>query len=155
MAKKSWPHIIVALITWVFIIQCVAWITLSLGFIIHSAIFEHRSVVTSGTITELVPTRVDDGYVTLCPQFRFSTDDGTRYLHTSNSCSDPSGFEVGQAIPVRYLRGDPDSARIDTFWQTWALSAGFGIAAVVTGGVGLFGLTYVRKRRWTINLLAR
>jgi hypothetical protein len=152
--KKSWLHIIVALITWVFMIQCVVWIALSLGSTIHTAIFEHRSVQTSGTVTALVQKQIDDVGITLCPQFRFSTADGTRYLHTSSSCSSPSSFEVGQAVPVRYAQGDPDSARIDTFWQTWALPAAFGIAAVVTGGVGWFGLMYARKRKWTINLLS-
>ena len=154
MVKKSWPHVIAALLTWAFLIQCAAWIALSLGFTIRSAIFEHRSLLTSGTITEFVRMPVGDSYVALCPRFRFLTGDGTPHLHTSNACSSLPGFEVGQVVPVRYVEGDPGSARIATFWQTWGLAAGFGIAAVVVCGVGFFGLMYARKRSWTMNLLS-
>ena len=149
MARKSWAHVIVYFLTWVFVVQCVVWIALSLTFAIRTALFERRSALTSGTITTFVKNQVDGDYVTRCPQFSFSTDDGTRYLHTSNSCSDPAGFKVGQTVPVRYVRGDTENARIDTFWQMWALTAGFGFAGVVTAGVGLFGLTYLRKRKGT------
>jgi hypothetical protein len=154
MAKKSWPHIIVALITWVFMVQCVVWIALSSGFAIHTAIFRHRSVETFGTVTDLIQKQIDVGGVAQCPQFSFSTADGTRYLRTSSSCSSPGGFEVGQTVRVRYVPGNPESARIDTFWQTWGLSAGLAIVTVITGGVGRVGLMYARRRNWTINLLA-
>ncbi len=154
MVKKSWPHIIVALLTWAFLIQCAAWIALSLGFAIRSAIFEHRTLYTSGTITEFVPMSINDRYSVLCPRFRFLTGDGTPHLHTSNACSSVPGFKVGQTIPVRYVEGDPESARIATFWQMWALAAGFGIAAVVACGAGFFGLMYARRRSWTMNLFS-
>jgi cytochrome bd-type quinol oxidase subunit 1 len=150
MRKRSGFEVFCLFITWLFSVQSAIWILLALSFGISTAIFIHRSVVTSAQITDLVDHRDDDGGVTLCLQFVFDAKDGFRYRHTSGSCSTPAGFDIGQQVRIRYVPSDPAKAYIDTFWQTWALCAAFGIAAVITGLIGAAGLLLIRRRGWEI-----
>jgi hypothetical protein len=148
MKKRSRVEVLCLFITWLFSVQSAIWTILALSFGISTALFVHRSVVTSAQITDLVDHRDDDGGVTLCPQFVFDAKDGFRYTHTSGSCSRPAGFYIGQKVRIRYAASDPRKANIDTFWQTWALCAAFGIAAAITGPIGMAGLLFVRRRGW-------
>jgi hypothetical protein len=150
MKKRSGFEVFCLFITWLFSVQSAIWILLALSFGISTDIFIHRSVVASAQITDLIDHRDDDGGVTLCPQFVFDAVDGTRYTHTSGSCSSPAGFDIGQKVRIRYAISDPAKAYIDTFWQTWAVCAAFGIAAVITGLIGTAGLLFVRRRGWEI-----
>jgi len=143
---RDWWLLFLKLLMWVGLAQGVVWTLLSLGCFIHTTIFTAKSVKTTGTVVELHKNIDDDGALTYSPVFQFTTKDGATQTVTSNSGSNPPGFEIGTQVPIRYEPSDPSAAAINTFWQTWPFAAGFGIAAVVMTLFGLFFRWRVKKR---------
>ena len=69
--------------------------------------------------------------VNSAPTFTFKAVNGAAYSVTSGVASNPPSFEVGERVRIRYIRSNPKSAEIDSFWQLW-------FVAVVCSGLGIF-----------------
>src|SRR5579864_2813963 len=140
------PRSLLRKILW---ITCRAWLICGLGalatgcvFGIYRSIWLYRSVPAEGVVTSLSEVRNEqDQTVNYAPTFTFKAEKGQAYNVTSGVASNPAGFEVGQEVQVRYIRSNPMSAEIDSFWQLW-------LVTVVCCGLGTFfaGAGYVLSR---------
>ncbi len=146
MSRRDNWLVVLKLLMWIGLVQGIVWTLLTLGFAAHTLIFIERSVTATGTIVELREKQDDEGSVTYAPAFTFSLKDGNQQTVVSNVGSNPSPFEVGEKVPVRYEPDDPSDAAINSFGQTWGFSIGFGIAAIVMTLFGLFFRWRVKKR---------
>jgi hypothetical protein len=84
-----------------------------------------------GTVVALAP-RYSNNNTTYAPVVRFN--DGSRDIQfTSPSSSSPPGYNIGETVPILYLRSNPYNAKIDSFFLLWGGSLIIGII----GGVFL------------------
>jgi hypothetical protein len=112
------------------------------GMIVHTQSWLGRTVAVAGRVTELAggggTGRSARSYY---PVVAFTTQDGRKIEFRSNMGSNPPAFSVGEAVRVRYLPDDPDSAGIEAFFSLWFLPLMFGgmgvIFLLVAGGVAL------------------
>ena len=112
---------------WILIgLGCVALVA-GLAVAHHTWQFTRVALQANGNITEMRAQTDREGDVTYHPTFRFEDASGSQQLVSSSFGSSPPGFLIGQAVGVLYLGDDPQSARIDTFWQLWGLAVFFGI----------------------------
>ncbi len=118
---------------------CRAWLVCGLGalatgcgFAIYRSVWLFRAVSTKGTIVSVseIPNPQDNA-VNYAPTFTFKAADGGTYAVTSGVATNPPSFEVGEEVRIRYIRSNPRSAEIDSFWQLW-------LVPVVCGGLGIF-----------------
>jgi hypothetical protein len=96
-----------------------------------------NSVATTGTVVGLRETYRSRAYC-YYPVIKFTADDGKKYAFTSHDCFSRDVHSINQRIPVRYKRGDPSDAYIDsrahataTYYAVYAIS-GFMIIAGLT-----------------------
>jgi hypothetical protein len=90
------------------------------GFAAYQSIWLFRSIPTRGIIVELTPIRDQEQNATsYAPRFTFKNDYGRAYTVTSSVQSNPPEFAVGEQVRVRYIRSNPSSAKLDSFWQLW------------------------------------
>jgi len=86
--------------------------------------FIRRSVEVSGEVVRLERSRSRGRYgFTYAPVFTFSTESGEIYTVESDVGTSPACFDVGDPVRVRYDPAHPDSAKINTFFQTWGTAA--------------------------------
>lgn len=141
------PRSLLKKILW---ITCRAWLICGLGalatgcgFTVYRSVWLYRSVPTKGMVASVsAVANEQDHTVNYAPTFTFKAEDGRAYSVTSGVASNPPSFAVGQEVQVRYIRNNPVSAEIDSFWQLWLVS-------VVCGGLGIFfaGIGYLLFRR--------
>jgi hypothetical protein len=131
---------------WVCLANACVFLFVSAGSAVDTITFLVRSVHAEGTITALAKSVADDGTINYRPVFTFVTTDGKRQTVQSYVGSAPPDFEVGDTVPVRYKPADPSVARIDTFWQTWALATMFAIGACAMVLFGWFFRWRVQKK---------
>lgn len=119
------------------------------GFGISQSIWVAHTATARGSIVELVP--VHDPYQkkpTFAPRFKYRSD-GHSYVVTSSVRCSAHAFVVGEEVRVRYLKSDPEAAKLDRFWQLWLIPfvcvAG-GVCSIVTGYLLLW--LERRLRRW-------
>ena len=68
-------------------------------------------------------------------RYVFPDRTGRLHTHTTNWSSNPPAYDIGEAIPVRYLDGDPDGHEVGGRVAIWWAEA-------VLGAIGL-GLLFV------------
>jgi hypothetical protein len=93
----------------------------------------------AGTVIEVRVRGVGRNAVSF-PVFEFRTSKGEAQRAESLMGSGFRGFEVGEAVAVRYDPGDPSKAEVDTFAVLWGLAllrAGFALVFLAMGVVGL------------------
>jgi hypothetical protein len=83
------------------------------------------------------------------PVVEFATPGGTRVRITSWVGSNPSSFDVGEHVGVRYKPDNPNDAVINQYWQIWFLPTLLAIIAAPFLAIGTaFGIvTLVRRLR--------
>ena len=117
------------------------------GFVVFQSIWLARSVPSRGTIVELIPVEDQEQNTTnYAPRFTFSGDDGRMHTVTSDTASNPPAFQVGEQVRVRYIRGNPSSAKLDYFWQLWFIPIVFGCLGVLFTPAGYLLLRRERQR---------
>jgi len=116
------------------------------GIGVYTSVWLCKSAATEGTIVNLSPVFDEENDTTnFAPYFSFKAADGHTYTVQSNVATNPPGFEVGESVRVLYLRTDPTSAKLGSFWQIWlvtVLCVGLG---AFFAGVGYLLLRYERK----------
>lgn len=93
----------------------------------------------AGTVVEVRVQGVGRNAVSV-PIFEFYTADGRPQRAESLMGSGFQGFEVGEAVTVRYDPNDPSRAEIDSFAMLWGLAllrTGFAVLFLLMGAAGL------------------
>ena len=100
-------------------------------------LFVARATTAQGVVTDLIAVRdKDGGSDTYKPEVKFSTEDGKQITFTSSFSSRPPGYDVGESVPVLYLSGKPQEARIKGFGSLWSgcvILAGLGAVFSLVG----------------------
>jgi len=120
-----------------------------LAISIHSAYSTHRKlsqgVQVDGTVVQIVQTRDPrDNFTVYKSAIRFRGEDG-RFHTFLSAASDAPRYKAGQHVTVIYDKGHLEQARIEPFFQLYALTS-FGIlfgAAMIAWGV----LAFLQMRR--------
>ena len=77
------------------------------------------------------------------PRVHFRTDSGRDITFESRMARGGTGWQIGQAVSVRYRVDHPEVAELGTFAALWGPAVLFALLALVFGGVGAslwFGL---------------
>jgi hypothetical protein len=108
---------------------------------LHTYHFTRIAQRTSGTVIEMREmTDKDSGSVSYAPTFRFQDTNGSQHIVTSSLFSSPPEFHVGDSVTVLYRGDDPQTARIDSYWQVWGLPSILGIISSAELLIGLIVL---------------
>ncbi len=130
------------------IVGCLS-LLVSLGSWIYLLHFTHVAIHTSSTVVEMRKQTDNDGNIFYAPTFRFRDSVGVQHTVSSAVGESPPAYHVGDKVPVLYIRSDPQDARIDSFWQVWALP----ILAAIGGGIFLLiGLIMIYWPKFTGSL---
>ncbi|WP_028316537.1 DUF3592 domain-containing protein [Desulfatibacillum aliphaticivorans] len=113
----------------------------ALSFAAHSAYFILSGEKTEGRVVDLVKSGDSPA---LHPVFTYL--DQSRIERTVTSKYSNSGYEIGDAVPVRYLPASSEKARIDNFTNQWASSLIFLIGGALMLGF-LIGYSWIRERK--------
>ena len=143
LKNNAWAKMTVGLLIlrWALCIAGLAFLLVAVIAGVRTIAFLHSSVAEPGTVISnvRVETRLADGgeaTTSFAPEFTFTGVDGKTYTTTSSTSSNPPAFAEGQAVRVLYDPRNPGSARIDTFWEIWGLTVGFGIAGLISFALG-------------------
>lgn len=113
----------------------------ALATALHTWHFTQIAQRTSGTVIEMrQQTDKDSGSVSYAPTFRFLDAAGAPHTVSSSFYSSPPEFHVGDSVTVLYRSDDPQTARIDSYWQVWGLPSLLGIIGSIELPVGLIVL---------------
>ena len=106
---------------------------MALAFGLHTWHFRQTAIRALGQVIEL-RKEMDEGDVTYRAVFRFSDAAGKEHTVTSSMNMKPAAHRVGDRVTVLYPPGNPEAARIDSFWELWfetAIPAVIGVAFAV------------------------
>lgn len=121
---------------------------LAIGCAAYTLVFLVRSIPGTGKVLDLKEQVDDHGDVTYAPIFQFTANDGKRYTIESLVYSAPAGFDIGEAVEIRYLSGHPTNARIKSYWQTWGLETILAVLGTIFTAIGFALRRWMRKKRW-------
>lgn len=137
-----------------------AYISLAIGALMlfialvlwnKTRIFVARATTAQGVVTELIVVRdKDGGSDTYKPAVKFTTPDGQEVNFTSSFSSRPPAYDVGESVPVLYLPGKPQEARLKGFGSLWlgpTILAGLGAVFALIGGSILYAGRMGAKKR--------
>lgn len=71
------------------------------------------------------------------PVLEFVTPDGKKRRFTSDFGANPASDEVGDQLPIRYLKTDPEKARVEKAWRVWWDAVGLGTIGLILTLVGM------------------
>jgi hypothetical protein len=138
-----------------------AFVLAALAFGAYETIFlanssEAQGVVVSNVSRMYTPDLSTGGAAqnVYCPQFEYQSGDGKLHTVTSSSCSAPPSFTVGQKVPVKYQRSDPQGGQIDSFGEKWGLILCFGIIGAILLPPGVVLLRRLRLQGHSLDPLS-
>jgi Protein of unknown function (DUF3592) len=118
---------------WLFCVVGSLSLLVALGSWIYLSHFIHVAMHATGIVIEMREHTADNGDISYAPTFRFRDAAGVQHTVSSAVSESPPAYHVGDKVPVLYISSDPQSARIDSFWQIWALP----ILTAIGGGIFL------------------
>ena len=147
MPVSPFPRILCAIGSGVFFLA-------AMGTSIHSTYFLSNSVTTEAIVTELVESRSAEGNISHRSVYAYSTPDGRNFTDSS-ATNGGRNYQVGETIPVRYLKGAPNRSRIDGFSHHWLLPILMAAFSIVLCGAAV-GLRWGREKeqRWANKRIA-
>ncbi len=124
------------------------------GSSFYSIYFLSSSIRTNAVVTEIVERKDDEGHVSRTPVYTYKDASGEEFTDRS-STGDRREFNVGDTIPIRYLKTSPHQSRIDYFSHHWLSPILMSVFSILLGGLG-FGLRWWREReqQWATKLLS-
>ena len=127
------------------------FLLVAIGTSIYSLYFLSSSVPTEATITEIIERENDDGSKSYSPVYTYTLPDGQSFTERS-TVSDGRRFQVGDTVPIRYLKASPHQSRMDYFMHHWFLPILLGCMSVGLGAVAA-ALRWWREKeqRWLDN----
>lgn len=109
--------------------------------------FLEEAVSATGVVVALEEQR-GDGTVSYHPVVVFLDENKKTVRFTSSVGSSPAAYRKAEQVPVLYLPGQPEDARIDSFFEHWGASL---IMSILGAPFFLIGLSIVlfgmRKKR--------
>jgi hypothetical protein len=133
---------------WFCIIGGGSGVGMALVFAILTATFIHNAVETNGKIVDFVPVADEENHSTnYAPVFSFTASDGRTYTVTSNTSSNPPGFDPGQDVRVLYSPRNPSHARLKSTIQLWLISLISAPVGAFYAGLGFVLLYFDRRYR--------
>lgn len=124
-------------------------LAVGVGFGLYTSFFMFRSATANGTIVRFEAETDEEGTTNYAPVFSFTAANGQTYTVRSGVGTNPPGFDEGQSVRVLYIRSDPGSAKLDSFWQLWTIT-------VICSPLGLFfscpGYLLLRYRRKRVRV---
>ena len=123
----------------------------AVGSTAYSIHFISRGIQTKALVTEIIERRDDEGRLIRTPVYTYRNASGEEFTDRPSS-GDGREFEVGDTIPIRYLKHSPHQSRIDYFAHHWLLPILMASFSILLGGLGL-GLRWWRdkEQRWANN----
>ncbi|WP_373513621.1 DUF3592 domain-containing protein [Persicitalea sp.] len=109
--------------------------------------FLKNATVTDGVVTDLESGSSKNGR-TYRPVVTYRASEAEEQTFVSQMGASPAAYEVGEAVKVRYEKGKPSTAVIDSFWEVWGtitVAAGLG-AIFLAIGIGTI-YAAVRSKR--------
>jgi hypothetical protein len=98
--------------------------------------FLARAHQASGTVVELLEVRDNEGSSKWKPVVAFTDDKGHKTRFTDSVSSRPAAYDVGEAVTVLYLPGEPGEAHIKGFSSLWLGTTILGGLGVIFAGIG-------------------
>ncbi|MFP4509301.1 MAG: DUF3592 domain-containing protein [Spirochaetota bacterium] len=137
---------------------------LFLGIAVSNAIgtwlFLQNARSTEGVVVDMevienpVPLVAPETGRVYYPVIEFTDETDTRYVvETRRGVRSPE-LSAGDAVPILYRPGRPESARMDTLVELWGASAVFGLLSLISLFVGLvapFGFADIRGHRRSVS----
>ena len=96
-----------------------------------------------GTVIDLIVSRDSDDGDVYYPRVRFVTPAGESVEFTGSFGSNPAGFDIGETVEVLYDAGNPNAARINTFFQLWFVPIMLTGMGLIFGAIGAGGFVAV------------
>jgi hypothetical protein len=129
-------------LAWILISVSSLLLIASFAISLHTLRFTRIAQRTTGSIIEMRPNRGDSGDVTYAPTFRFQDAIGSEHTVSSHFYSAPPEFRVGDTVKVLYRGDDPQSARIESYWQVWGLPTLLAIIGGIQLPTGIIALCW-------------
>jgi len=149
MSKANLRNPLLLLFGWWLLGGGLCTVAVGVGFGIYTSIYIFRSATAAGTILRFEASTDEDGTTNYAPVFSFTTASARTYTVRSGVGTNPPGFEEGQSVRVLYIKSDPSSAKLDSFWQLWTFT-------VICCPLGLFfscpGYLLLRYRRKRVRV---
>jgi hypothetical protein len=120
------------------------FLLVAIGTSIYTVYFLSGSLPSAATITEIIERKDDEGNTSFSPVYSYSLPDGQSFTDRS-SMSDGRDYQVGDTIPIRYLKSSPHQSRIDYFAHHWFLPIFMTVFSVALAAAAV-GLRWWRKR---------
>ena len=83
---------------------------------------------------------------TFVPVFEFKDGEGGSHRVTSSVSSRPAAYDVGEKVAVLYSPGDPEDARIDSFFSLWGGPCALAVVGFLFTLVSTIVLVKQRRR---------
>jgi len=121
----------------------------------YFSVQETRASIRNGVTTQAVIVRLQAVHghksgTSYAPVFTFMTEDGHPFTLTSRVSSNPPSYKVGQVATVYYPHGQPQEAKLDSFFDLWFTQLLVGVFGVLITLIGLASLFRRRRRRRTV-----
>jgi hypothetical protein len=118
----------------------------------YYSVQETKASIRNGVTTQAVVVRLQETHghksgTSYAPVFTFMTEDGHPYTLTSRVSSNPPSYKVGQVATVYYPHGQPQNAKLDSFFDLWFTQLIVGFFGFVITLIGLASLFSRRRRR--------
>ena len=86
------------------------------------------------------------GGPSFAPVFEFKDAEGGSHRVTSSVSSRPAAYDVGEKVAVLYSPGDPEDARIDSFFSLWGGPCALAVVGFLFTLVSTIVLVKQRRR---------
>jgi Protein of unknown function (DUF3592) len=119
------------------------------------SVLETKASIRNGVTTQAIIVRLQavpgrKSGTTYAPVFTFMTEDGRPFTMTSRTSSNPPAYRPGQVATVYYPHGEPQMARLDSFFDLWFSDLIIAFFGVIITLIGLASLFSRRRRRRTM-----
>lgn len=115
----------------------------ALATCLHAWHFTRIAQRTNGTVVDMRQhTDKESGSISFAPTFRFQDAGGAQHIVSSSFYSSPPEFHVGDSVGILYRADDPQTARIDSYWQIWGPPSLLGIIGSIQLPIGILILLW-------------
>jgi translation initiation factor IF-1 len=135
-----------ALFVWIFSLLGGVFLAIGLFQVVGAAAFKSKAESAEGVVVE-IERRSDSDGSSYYPIVRFTPKNGEEIEFTGGIGSSPPSFKTGQKVKVLYDPRNPESARIDAFFEMYGFGGIFAFVGFVFLAIGLgMGIAQLRDK---------